>query len=101
MYARMVGAVLCWVLALATSAGAEGAWVLWARTCDVRSQVCGGEWQRGRTYEAERWCRADRTAFINQALTPKGIKAANARRAVVEYQCLPDTVDPRGPDGGK
>ena len=44
--ARIIGAVFWWLLALATAASAEGAWVLWARTCDVRSQECGGEWQR-------------------------------------------------------
>ena len=55
---RIVGAVLCWVLALAMAASAEGAWVLWARPCDLRNQVCGGEWQRRLTYETERWCRA-------------------------------------------
>jgi len=99
--ARIVGAVLCLVFAFATSAFAEGASVLWARTCDVRSQACGGEWQRRETYEADRWCRAAWTAAVNQALTPEGRAVANARGTVLEYQCLPDTVDPRGSKGSK
>ena len=101
MIAAIVGAVLCWLLALATSALAEGAWILWARTCDVRSQECGGEWQRQQMYEAERWCRAARTVAVNQALTPQGRQVASRRGTVPEYQCLPDTVDPRGSKGSK
>jgi hypothetical protein len=101
IYACVVGAVICWFLALATSALAEGAWVLWARPCDVRSQMCSGEWQRRQTYEAERWCRAARTVAVNQALTPEERQAAYARGAVLEYQCLPETVDPSGAKGTK
>jgi len=96
---RIIGASLCWVLAVASPAGAEGAWVLWARSCDGRSQVCGGEWQRRETYEAERWCRAARTTAVDQALTPAAREAA--KETVVEYECLPDTADPRRPKGTK
>ena len=96
---RIAGTTLCWVLAVLSSAGAEGAWVLWARPCDVRSQICGGEWQRRATYEDERWCRADRTRAVNEALTPAVRKAA--KRTVVEYECLPDNADPRAPKGTK
>ncbi len=95
----IAAAMLCWLLATVTSASAEGAWVLWARTCDVRSQVCGGEWQRRETYEAERWCRAARATAVNKAFTPEASKAATTRGTVVEYQCLPDTVAPPGPTG--
>ena len=98
---RIVGAALCLVFAFAMSAFAEGASVLWARTCDVRSQACGGEWQRRETYDADRWCRAAWTAAVNQALTPEGRAVANAKGTVLEYQCLPDTVDPRGSKGSK
>lgn len=48
IYARIVGAVLCWLFSIVTLASAEGAWILWARTCNVKSQVCGGEWNDGR-----------------------------------------------------
>ena len=94
-------AILCWVLASATATAAEGAWVLWARTCNLTSQVCGGDWQRRETYEAERWCRAARTTAVNKAFTPEAFKAAAERGTVEEYQCLPDTTAPAGAKGAK
>jgi hypothetical protein len=97
----IAAATLCWLLATATSASAEGRWVLWARTCEVRGQVCGGEWRRRETYEAERWCRAARTTAANKAFTPEARKAATTRGTVEEYQCLPDTTAPPGPKGTK
>jgi len=97
----IAAAILCWMLASAPSAAAEGAWILWARTCSVKSQVCGGEWQRRQTYEAERWCRAARTTAVNKAFTPEASKAAAARGTVEEYQCLPDTTAPPGAKGTK
>ena len=96
IHVAITGAVLCWWLVLDTSALAEGAWALWVRTCKAGSQECGGEWQRGQTYEAERWCRAARTVAVNRALTTAGRKPVNTRGLVPEYQCFPDTVDPRG-----
>lgn len=98
---RIVGAGLCWALALTAAAGAAETWVLWARTCDVQSPECRGQWRRGQTFEAERWCRAARTLAVNEALTDEGRTAALKRGTVVEYQCLPDTASPSAPKGSK
>jgi len=95
----VAAALLGWLLVSATPASAEGTWVLWARTCNIKSQVCDGEWQRRETYEAERWCRAARATAVNKAFTPEASKAATARGTVDEYQCLPDTTAP--PKGTK
>ena len=84
-------------LAIATAALADGGWVLWARSCNVKTETCGGDWQRRQTYEAERWCRAARTTLVNQALTPEARETAMRKGSVVEYQCLPDSTDPRAP----
>jgi hypothetical protein len=97
----IVAMILCWLLATVAPASAEGGWVLWARTCDVKSQVCGGEWQRRETYEAERWCRAARTTAVNKAFTPEASKAAAAKGTVEEYQCLPENTPPPGATGSK
>ena len=74
-------------------------WVLWARTCNVKTQTCTGPWRRRDSYEAERWCRAARTTLVNQAFTQEGRETAEARGIVVEYQCLPGSVDPSAPTG--
>jgi len=83
----------------ATSAHSEGAWVLWARTCNVKTQTCAGPWRRRDTYEAERWCRAARTTLVNQAFTQEGRETAETRGTLVEYQCLPGSVDPSASTG--
>jgi len=97
----IAAAILCWLLATVTPAAADGAWVLWARTCSLKSQVCGGDWHRRETYEAERWCRAARATAVNKAFTPEASKAAAARGTVEEYQCLPEGTAPPGGKGSK
>jgi len=84
-------------LVVATAVHAESGWVLWARSCNAKSDTCGGDWNKRQAYEAERWCRAARTTLVNQALTPEARDIALRTGAVVEYQCLPDSTDPRGP----
>jgi hypothetical protein len=94
---RLLLALLC-LLGLAASAHADSAWVLWARTCDLKSER-SGDYQRRQTYEAERWCKAAWTARVNEALTPEGTQAAVTKGTVTEYQCLLDTIDLAGPKG--
>jgi hypothetical protein len=93
---RVLLALVCRLAA--TSAHADSAWVRWARTCDLKSQRCG-DYQRRQTYEAERWCKAAWTAWVNQTLTPEGTQAAVAKGLVTEYQRRPDTIDLAGSRG--
>lgn len=102
VHSRLLGAaILGGLLATVPSAAAEGAWVLWVRTCSLKNQVCGGEWHRRETYEAERWCRAARATAVNKAFTPEASKAAALKGAIEEYQCLPENTPPSGAKGSK
>ena len=86
---------LCCLALLAATASAEGGWVLWSRPCEITGQTCTGKWERRQLFDAERWCRASRTAAVNQALTPEGQQVVKQRGTVVEYQCLLESADPR------
>jgi len=85
MTTRILLALLC-LLTLATSASAEGAWVLWGQTQDPWGAVLvvrlGGELSQAA-------CEQERG---NRDKEPPALRMGS-------YTCLPDTVDPRGPKG--
>lgn len=98
MRARIALVGLGVLLALAPSAQGQDGWALWERPVDPRTGQPGGDWQRRQTFEAERWCRGEMTRSINRTLGAQWKDGRwNPRAKVLEFQCLPETEDPRRP----
>lgn len=96
-----IAAALLLVVAAAT-AGAECAWVLWVlSTGDAWEPI--EAWPAGGLglVECQRRVTENRKALPRlQELERQGQLPKLPGPAPIDWRCLPDTVDPRGPKGG-
>jgi hypothetical protein len=114
--------ILLCLLTVGVSAHAECAWVLWHASSTAVAPTPGAtedrnEWAPERGFPEAARCERARQDLIAAALNaPEGVRAVRTQNGngvnrsttlssgpmvarVLEWLCLPDTVDPRGPRG--
>ncbi len=112
---RILLVTLHCLLALATSASADCAWVLWSqpytRSPGARAGlgIASGRWALQIAYPSVAECtdaidlraafaRKNRYRVVRDTSTKLFLMEETAQEGA-EWQCLPDTVDPRAPKG--
>jgi hypothetical protein len=82
------------LLVWATTAGAECAWILWGTAQNAQHEPIGELYTAG-AFDTRAECRKAAESLANAMPRPKNWAADAPMWGYV--QCLPDTVDPRGP----
>ena len=110
MSVRCLLGALVLVMALATSARGNCAWVLWQQADNLTTHAVDGPSPQASYTTVEECIRridgeyqtvgAQQTAWNRSAPTEATVMfVGRGRTSLFTFTCLPDTVDPRGPKG--